>query len=54
MKLYLMATVIEKIKEGVKPRVKASLKEEYKKILLPTLLNLELPIKEEVRKSRKV
>lgn len=54
MKLYLMAKVIEKIKEGVRPRIKNTLKEEYKKMLLPTLLSVELSTKEEIKKPKKI
>ena len=55
MKMYLMANVIEKIRAGVKTRIKDTLSEEYKTMLLPTMLSLELPTKEEVKtKARKI
>ncbi|WP_136419532.1 hypothetical protein [Herbaspirillum sp. ST 5-3] len=49
MKMYLMADVIEKIKLGVKARVKGSLNEEYKKLLLAHMLNEALSRKEQVK-----
>lgn len=41
MKLYLLARVLEKIAVGVKPRIKESLKDEYKTLLRDFIIKLE-------------
>lgn len=54
MKLYRFADVIEKVREGVKPRIKPSLNDKYKSILEFTTLQVELPINEVKRKVNKI
>lgn len=51
MKMFRLADVMEKIKAGVKPRIKDTLKEEYRKILLATALDTDLTRKPKANAS---